>query len=57
MPKNPTPEERIKWHKEHDKHCACSPRLSCVEAGRPIPEKITEEIKKRSQCGCRCCGK
>ncbi len=23
MPKNPTIEERIKWHLEHQKHCSC----------------------------------
>jgi len=36
MPKNPTPEERIKWHIEHSKHCSC----------RAIPAKLAEEIKK-----------
>lgn len=30
MPKNPTLEQRIKWHKVHQKNCAC----------RPIPEKL-----------------
>jgi hypothetical protein len=47
MPKNPTPEEKIKWHKEHAKHCDC----------RPIPEKLAEEIRKSGKCGCRRCGK
>jgi len=37
MPKNPTIEQRIKWHLEHQKKCSC----------RPIPEKLAEEIKKR----------
>jgi len=37
MPKNPTIEQRIKWHLEHIKNCKC----------RPIPEKIIEEMKKR----------
>ncbi len=37
MPKNATMEERITWHLEHSKHCAC----------RTIPEKIKAEIKKR----------
>jgi len=23
MPANPTLAQRIKWHKEHKKHCAC----------------------------------
>jgi len=30
MPKNPTFEERIAWHKEHAKFCSC----------RPVPESI-----------------
>ena len=25
MPKNPTLQERIKWHKEHMKNCKCRP--------------------------------
>jgi hypothetical protein len=37
MPKNATMEERIAWHLEHSKHCAC----------RTIPEKIKAEIQKR----------
>jgi len=37
MPENATMEERIAWHLEHSKHCAC----------RPIPEKLKTEIKKR----------
>jgi len=37
MPKNPTIEQRIEWHLEHQKKCSC----------RPIPEKLAEEIKKR----------
>jgi hypothetical protein len=37
MPKNATMEERIAWHIEHSKHCAC----------RAIPEKLKAEIKKR----------
>jgi len=38
MPKNPTSEERIKWHISHAKNCSC----------RPIPEKLKEEIRKFS---------
>lgn len=30
MPKNPTHQQRIKWHTEHVKHCSC----------RPMPEKF-----------------
>lgn len=39
MPKNATLDERIEWHSEHAKHCAC----------REMPEKIKEEIKKRKK--------
>ena len=37
MPENATTEDRIAWHIEHSKNCAC----------RPIPEKLKVEIKKR----------
>lgn len=37
MPVNPTLDERIEWHLEHKKHCAC----------REMPPKLVEEIKKR----------
>jgi hypothetical protein len=37
MPKNPTEEQRIAWHIEHAKHCAC----------REMSEKLKAEIKKR----------
>ncbi|MBI2649971.1 hypothetical protein HYX04_01515 [Candidatus Woesearchaeota archaeon] len=36
MPKNPSKEERVKWHLEHAKNCSC----------RPIPVKLLAEIKK-----------
>lgn len=39
MPKNPTLEQRIAWHLEHQKHCHC----------REIPAKLLEEIKKRTE--------
>ncbi|HSW88417.1 MAG TPA: hypothetical protein VLG12_04605 [Candidatus Saccharimonadales bacterium] len=35
MPKNPTIEQRIAWHTEHQKNCNC----------RPIPPKLQEKIK------------
>ena len=35
MPKNPTHEERMKWHIEHAKHCTC----------REIPDSIRKEIE------------
>ena len=37
MPKNPTPDQRIDWHIEHAKNCACW----------PIPAKLKTEIEKR----------
>jgi hypothetical protein len=37
MPKNPTIDQRIAWHLEHQKKCSC----------RPITVKLLEEIKKR----------
>jgi len=37
MPKNATFEQRVKWHLEHQKNCAC----------RPIPEKLLEKMLKR----------
>jgi len=36
MPKNPSLEQRIKWHKAHAKNCACW----------PIPSKLLEQMKK-----------
>ncbi len=37
MPKNPTLDQRVKWHFEHARNCSC----------RPLGGKILEEIKKR----------
>ena len=37
MPKNPTLEQRIRWHIAHAKHCAC----------RPIPAALLAETEKR----------
>jgi hypothetical protein len=37
MPVNAALEQRIAWHIEHKKNCAC----------RDIPEKLKAEIKKR----------
>jgi hypothetical protein len=36
MPKNPTLEQRIKWHIEHEKECRC----------REISPKLRAEIEK-----------
>lgn len=38
MPLNPTVEQRIEWHLEHLKHCACR---------TDIPPKLMQEMKKR----------
>lgn len=38
MPKNPTLEERIKWHTEHAKNCAC----------REMPDSIRKKIENLS---------
>jgi hypothetical protein len=37
MPKNPTFEQRVKWHLEHQKNCTC----------RPVPEKLVKEMKEK----------
>jgi hypothetical protein len=37
MPRNPTVEQRIEWHLEHQKNCSC----------RPIPRKLSEEMERR----------
>lgn len=37
MPKNPTLDERVKWHLSHARNCTC----------HPLKGKILEEIKKR----------
>ena len=37
MPKNPTFEQKVAWHLEHQKKCAC----------RPIPGKLMDKMKER----------
>jgi hypothetical protein len=37
MPKNPSLDDRVKWHVAHSHHCQC----------RPLHGKILEEIKRR----------
>jgi hypothetical protein len=39
MPPRATLEQRIRWHVQHARHCAC----------RPIPEKLKVEIRRRSR--------
>lgn len=36
MPKNPTQDQRIEWHLEHEKNCSC----------RPISNKLMDEIRR-----------
>jgi hypothetical protein len=38
MPHNPTMDQRITWHREHAKHCAC----------RPIPKTALGEMARRA---------
>lgn len=38
MPRNPTLQQRIDWHLEHQKNCGCRPGL---------PAKLKEEMKKQ----------
>lgn len=37
MPREPTMDQRLDWHIEHEKNCYC----------REIPPKLKEEIEKR----------
>lgn len=37
MPKNPSFEERVTWHREHAKNCQCM----------PIPRKLLQEMKEK----------
>ncbi|HJW29847.1 MAG TPA: hypothetical protein VJ508_11480 [Saprospiraceae bacterium] len=37
MPKNPTLDQRIAWHAEHQIHCQC----------RKLTPKLAEEMRKR----------
>lgn len=39
MPKNPSLEQRIKWHKAHAENCNC----------RPIPDKLKKEIENQKK--------
>ena len=43
MPRNATLEQRVAWHKQHAKECAC----------RPIPPNILTEMKKRKAARAR----
>jgi hypothetical protein len=37
MPQNPTFEQRVEWHLEHQKNCAC----------RPIASKLAGEMREK----------
>jgi hypothetical protein len=37
MPKNPTLQQRIDWHREHQKYCAC----------REVPKSLLSSFKKK----------
>jgi pimeloyl-ACP methyl ester carboxylesterase len=39
MPKNPSLNDRIRWHSLHSKHCSC----------RPMPETVLREIEKQKR--------
>ena len=41
VPKNPTPAQRIAWHKAHAENCAC----------RPIPEGVLALMRAESPAG------
>jgi hypothetical protein len=38
MPKNATEQQRLEWHKEHQKYCGC----------RPIPENLQQLLQGRT---------
>lgn len=39
MPKNPSLDQRVNWHREHVKNCQC----------RPMPGTILVELKRRNK--------
>jgi len=39
MPKNPTPEQKVKWHLEHLEHCACRKPTAALQ-------KLIDEYKR-----------
>jgi hypothetical protein len=39
MPKNPSLEERLKWHEEHARNCSC----------REMPLNIKSELERRKK--------
>lgn len=41
MPRNPSLDDRIRWHISHSKNCAC----------RPIPAKLQQQIDRRLASG------
>lgn len=43
MTKSPTPEQRLRWHLEHDESCGC----------RPLPKRVRAELERRAGAGRR----
>jgi len=43
MPKNPTAEERLKWHLAHAKNC------SCRKLTKETLDKLKKELKAKSK--------
>jgi len=41
MPRNPTPKEKLRWHLEHAKNCAC----------RPLTKEFLTKLKKFNHHG------
>jgi hypothetical protein len=46
MPKNPTLAQRLAWHRDHEKNCACRPmppalraRLESQREAKPLPRR------------------
>jgi hypothetical protein len=37
LPKNSAFEQRVTWHLQHQRNCAC----------RPVPKKLLEEMKRK----------
>jgi hypothetical protein len=50
MPKSPTLEERLEWHREHSRHCACRempPSLAMLLEMRSRGERAPANPSKR----------
>jgi hypothetical protein len=47
MPKNATLEQRIAWHREHQKHCSCRPMPPKLRAQMPPASSSPTKLKTR----------